>query len=70
MLLQNGVFESLRSSQPDDRLRLNLNCFSCGGIAAHACLAVCFYSAANARNHELPRALGFFDGQLEELIEK
>ena len=70
MLLQNGVFESLRSAQPDDRLRLNLDCLARGRVATHASLAVCLYSAANAGNYEFSGTLGFFNSQLEQFIKE
>lgn len=69
-LLENRVLESFGGAKANDCLGLDLNRFARGGIAAHARLAMRLDRAPDAGNDELARALGFLNGQIEQLIEK
>src|SRR5580693_1003400 len=69
-LLQDGVFERFRRAQTHHGLGLDLNGFACSRIAAHARLAMRLDRAADAGNHKLARALGFFYSQLEQFVEE
>src|SRR6516165_739154 len=69
-LLQNGVFERLGGPQAYDRLRLDLDWFARGRIAAHPSFAMRLHCASQSRYHELSRALGFFHREVEQLVEK
>src|SRR5277367_1025276 len=64
-LFQNGVFESLGRAEPDNRLRLDLDCFAGSWVASHARLAVRFHCATQSGNDKLAGALCFFHGELE-----
>src|ERR1700675_2283117 len=70
-LLQNGVFERLRSAQTHDRLGLDFDGLAGLRVAAHACLAVRFHGAAEVRDHKFSRsALALFHRKLKELFKK
>lgn len=70
VLLQDGVLESLRRAQADNGLGLDLDRFTRRRVAAHASLAMCLHSATDIGDDELPGALGFLDGELEQLVEE